>query len=88
MEKETRKHQTARRGMIDNGAIDMLEIRNPIQRDLGRLEELTHVNLMKYKETRCKVMHLGGEILNINTRKVDEGIENSSAEKKFRIQGN
>jgi len=45
--------------MTVNGAIDMLEGGNPIQRDLGRLEELTHANLMKYKKTRCKVMHLG-----------------------------
>lgn len=74
--------------MIDNGAIDKLERRNSIQRDLGRLEELTHVNIMRYKKTRCKVVHLGGEILNINTRMGDEGIENSSAEKKFRILGN
>ena len=41
-----------------SGAVDTLEGRNAIQRDVGRLERWAHANLMKYK-AKCKVLHLG-----------------------------
>ncbi|KAJ7425271.1 rna-directed dna polymerase from mobile element jockey-like [Pitangus sulphuratus] len=40
------------------GALDMLEGRNAILRDLDTLESWAHVNLMKFNNAECKVLHL------------------------------
>ena len=42
-----------------SGAIDMLEGRDAIQKDLDGLRRWTHANLMKFKMVKCKVLHLG-----------------------------
>ena len=42
-----------------SGAVDMLEGREVIQRDLDRLERYTRDNLMKFNKAKCKVLHLG-----------------------------
>lgn len=42
-----------------SGAVDMTEGKNTIQKDVDRLEEWSHVNLMKFNESKCKVHHLG-----------------------------
>ena len=36
-----------------NGAADMLEGRDAIQRVLDRLERLVHANLMKFSKAKC-----------------------------------
>ena len=44
-----------------NGAVDMLEGKDVIQRDLDRLERWAHTNLIKFSRAKCKILHLNGE---------------------------
>ena len=60
-----------------SGAVDLLEGRDAIQRDLGRLEKWACAILMKFNKVKCK----GQGSPQYQYRLGDEGIETSPAEK-------
>jgi len=41
------------------GAVDMLEGRDDIQRELDRLDRWAHVNLTNLNKHKCKALHMG-----------------------------
>jgi len=65
------------------GAVNMLEGRDAIQRDLNRLERWACANLMEFNKAKCKVLHMSRGNPKCKYRLGREWIESRTEEKDF-----
>jgi len=68
-----------------NGAVNMLQGRDTIQRDFDRLEMWACANLMKFNKDKCKALHMGWGNLKHKYRLGGEWIESSPEEKRLGV---
>lgn len=68
-----------------SGAVDILEERDAIHRDLDRLEMWVPANLIKFNKAKCKVLHLGQGNPKHRYRLDREWLGSSPEEKDLRV---
>ena len=68
-----------------SGTVHTVEGRDAIQRDLNRLQRWAWVNLMRFRTTKCKVLHLGQRKLRHLYRLKGAVLESSPVERDLGV---
>ena len=67
------------------GVVDTLELRDDIQRDLGKLERWACANLVRFNRAKCKVLNLGRGNPKHKYSLAEEWIESRTDEKDLGV---
>ncbi|KAK4807118.1 hypothetical protein QYF61_018459 [Mycteria americana] len=71
--------------LILGGAVDSLEGREALQRDLDRLESWGNTNHMKFNKSKCRILHLGWSNPDYTYKLGDERLESSLMERDLGV---